>query len=144
MSLCCSLYFFNMFSLCFFDLHFTFYTPQFLNLANQYATVTPRIATLTRNRHTCLTMVSNLECTTLIPIVLAATNLKFSTQTFIMLLKIWISLVSQRPIRLRNLRSRNQAIITLRSCEKRRLLPDLTRGHRSAHPQPSCNPCYHV
>ena len=40
-------------------------------------------------------MVSKSECTTLTPIVQAATNLRFNTQTFTMLLKIWISLVSQ-------------------------------------------------
>ena len=139
MSFCYSLYFvftplnFQLFKFMFcpFPFHIYIHLSSLIwqtNTNNATHTATPHIATLTCNIHTCPTMVSNSECTTLIPIVPAATNLKFSTQIFIMLLKIWMSLVSQRPIRLRNLKSKSKAIITLRSCVRRRLLPDLTRG----------------
>ena len=116
---------------------FSLYIPlphisYFPNLANQHqqlhSPATPRIATLTRNRHKCLTMVLNLACTISIQTVLVVTSRKFSTQIFIMLPKIWISLVSQRPTCLLSRKFKNLAITTLRSYERRQLLLDLIQG----------------
>ena len=94
---------------------------------NATRTATPRIATLTCNIHTCITMVSKSECTTLTPIVQVATNLRFNTQISTLLLKIWMPLVSQRPILLQNLKYKSKVITILRLYARKRLWPDLTR-----------------